>query len=167
MVKKILLSLALVGALPSTLAFGDEMTTAEAYEDQLDAQQALKFGKHPLGEVDTFARRGNNNDDVGRDIAIGVIGAIVDHIGDRNGRDHRRPPARPGRPGRGDGWDNGWDNGGWGHGRRQIVCYAQNRRGQRFQSVGVIERRVQRRAMNECLDMSRQCRPLGCRVARR
>ncbi len=56
---------------------------------------------------------------------------------------------RPGRPGR--------------PGRHRVVCYAQNRRGQYFQAVGRFPQMVQRQAMNRCFQVSRQCRPLGCR----
>lgn len=45
---------------------------------------------------------------------------------------------------------------------RRWVCYAENRRGQLFRAVGRNQGQVQRRAMNQCFNYSRQCRPLGC-----
>lgn len=45
----------------------------------------------------------------------------------------------------------------------EVVCYAQNTRGEVFRAFGWNRFIVQERAMDKCEAVSRSCRPLGCR----
>ena len=46
--------------------------------------------------------------------------------------------------------------------RRQVTCYAVNRRGEYFRASGNRPRQVQARAIDKCYAYSRDCRPAGC-----
>ena len=47
--------------------------------------------------------------------------------------------------------------------RHHVVCFAKNRRGQRFMAQGQYARLVQEQAMRQCRSVSRMCFALGCR----
>src|SRR5689334_6380567 len=46
---------------------------------------------------------------------------------------------------------------------REVICFAQNRRGMTFRAVGFYPPAVQRRALDACYSYSWACRALGCR----
>lgn len=191
MVKKLLVTISMVGLIPASVVQAEEYVATDAelemYEDQLDLMAQEKFGtfQEPMAR-----RSGRNERDAGRDLAIGVIGAIVGAIGDdvnnRRPPGHQPPGSRPGRPGNGGNeWDppgrpgnggNEWDgDGGW-DGRddwnrprpRQIRCFAVDGRRRYYQAVGQVKRRVERRALNICYNHgARVCRIAHCEPVRR
>lgn len=65
----------------------------------------------------------------------------------RPGRDHRRDDHR---------WDRDRH-------RRGYVCFAENRRGERFRGYDRSAREAQREALRRCERVSRRCEALGCR----
>jgi hypothetical protein len=44
-----------------------------------------------------------------------------------------------------------------------VVCYAQNGRGMVFDAVGQFPGQAQQWALDQCQQVSRYCRPTGCR----
>ena len=50
---------------------------------------------------------------------------------------------------------------------RRVVCFAKNRRGERFRAQGIRPHRVRQRALRKCERWSRRCRSLGCRTKNR
>lgn len=50
---------------------------------------------------------------------------------------------------------------------RQVVCYAQNRRGEVFRVIGSNARLAQNLALDKCERRSLRCRPMGCQAIRR
>lgn len=107
-----------------------------------------EYERGPMRREDTERLRGpgrhedrttrGRGDDFARDLIGGIIGAIADQAFER---DHAR---------------RGY--------RGQVVCYAQNRRGEMFRASAPRARMAQMRAMNKCEDSSRwgRCRPMGC-----
>lgn len=89
---------------------------------------------------------GNDGAAVVGGIIGGIIGAIAADAWDKQ------------HPGHGGGWGPGH-----GPGDGFITCYAQNRRGEMFRASSRFARVAQDRALEKCYDVSRACRPMGCR----
>ena len=145
--KKFAAALALV-SMCTTSAFAGGVdtvfTSVEAYEAD---QQTFELEPGAMSQADLQPLTGDVDKSRGDDVVAGIIiGGIIGLIAadalDRDDHYHHRP-HRP---------------------HRQVVCYAQNARGQMFRAYGRRARPVQDAAMNKCFNHSRRCRPAGCQV---
>lgn len=100
---------------------------------QVDFNQIEAADFNQQGELEVHEARGKGAAIVGGIIG-GIIGGLIiaDHL-------DRHP-----------------------HKYRNVVCYAQNRRGRVFSAIGRRARLAQQRAMDKCYAASAFCRPLGC-----
>ena len=111
----------------------------EQLEDILDSEASdLLYSASRGGKID------------GDDIAAGII-SIIGELASRNergmGRGHRNP--------------------GFGRHNRLVRCVAKNMHNRRFVAEGYVPRRVERRALRTCQDLTRDRRAVRtCRVVR-